>query len=204
MNTKRSSSAASGLTARLGSQILTYAYTMTLELDRSEVSHHLDTCYFSSLVEAATQYVNHQSRDVSWLRLLSYSQGLIMRSMFGQTPDRLSLRIVAVIGLCEQSSISNQKPARRCMLALPNRIVFAGSTVTIRHIHELTYCALNSFSDGRWHEPPQHSIVRRRATASFSLKSEIVLGGLIRTGKPLDKPMSALECRQLIDELKTQ
>jgi len=204
MNTSKFSFLEPGLIARPAYRILIYAWHVTITMPTSEGAAHRDMFYFNSLVEAATQSVSPMSHADSWVRLQNCSRGLITPSIFPREPDLLTLQMIAAIELSGRSLTSRAIVDRRCMLAVPNRIDFAGSIATISHIRGLTFSALNLFSDEQWHEPQPGYTVSKKVTRTFSHDLGTPMAGLIAIGNPPRKPTKEFLSLQLTDTQKTR
>lgn len=170
-----------GMIARPEYQTLIYVYPVTMEVSGLEGPDRLDTCFLMRLVERVTEYENRNCREGLSLKLQPYSPVLITQSIFRLTHYRVSLSISARISLSDQFLSLDLIQERRPMLVLAKAIDFAGSTVTLNRIHEITYSALNTSLGAEWREPLQGSIASRKTTRFFSVDWETPTGGGIQT-----------------------
>jgi len=181
MYTKKPYSMGKGLIARPVNQTLIYAYPVTITVFSSAEKVPQDSSFLLSLVELATQSAMKHHPAVSLERLHLSSPALITLSIFGPMSFQASLLMRAHIKLSEQSHISIPTRGRPVMLALASQIVFAGSTVTVSRIRELTSCALNTFSDGLWQEPPPNSIYKRRTSIDFTQSYSTLMASITKS-----------------------
>jgi len=166
-----------GLIERPDDTTLIYAYSVRITDFSSEDEGLRDTCSLTQLAEHVTRYESQDSPIVSSVRFQSASLALITPSIFPVQRRQVSLLIHAHIKLCEPLPSLVPTLARRPMLVLAKAIDLFGSTGTTRHIRDITFSALSTYSGAGWLEPPPRSIANRKVTRSFSVNWETLTDG---------------------------